>query len=109
VIPPRYIDEIKSDKRLDFHAFVAKEFFSTYPGFDAFSTSVNQTIFQDAVRTQLTQALALTIEPIARETPNTLNLVYGDAPGKPRFFNVIIDNLDKSGNSNNKQIGKKQF
>ncbi|KUJ21322.1 trichothecene C-8 hydroxylase [Mollisia scopiformis] len=78
VIPPKYMDEIKNDKRLDFHDFVAKEFFSTYPGFDGFSA--DQTIFQDAVRTQLTQALALTIQPIAAETPNTLNLVYGSAP-----------------------------
>ncbi|CAG8952528.1 hypothetical protein HYFRA_00009632 [Hymenoscyphus fraxineus] len=80
VLPPKYTDEIKNEKNLDFHNFVAKEFFSTYPGFDAFSLSVDQSIFQDAVRTQLTQALTLTVEPMAKEAPNTLNLVYGDAP-----------------------------
>ncbi|KAH6720215.1 cytochrome P450 [Leptodontidium sp. MPI-SDFR-AT-0119] len=77
IIPPKYIEEIKNEKNLDFHAAVGKEFFAGYPGFDAFSTSVNQTIFQDAVRTQLTQALALTVEPLAKEAPNTLQLVYG--------------------------------
>jgi hypothetical protein len=59
IIPPKYIDEIKNDNRLDFHNFVSKQFFGNYPGFDAFSESVDQTIFQDAVRTQLTRALGI--------------------------------------------------
>ncbi|KAH6674999.1 cytochrome P450 [Halenospora varia] len=94
VLPPKYVDEIKNDKRLDFHSFVAREFFSTYPGFDGFSISVDQTIFQDAVRTQLTQALALTIEPMAKETPNTLDLVWGQAPDWKEA--VLTPNLLKS-------------
>tara|TARA_R110002060_G_scaffold8268_7_gene12314 strand:- start:1323 stop:1607 length:285 start_codon:yes stop_codon:yes gene_type:complete len=44
-----------------------QEFFAGYPGFDAFSTSVNQTIFQDAVRTQLTQALGIILGIIGSE------------------------------------------
>ncbi|KAH7045173.1 cytochrome P450 [Macrophomina phaseolina] len=79
MLPPKYIDEIKNHNGLDFHGYVAKEFFASYPGFDAFSASVNQTIFQDAVRTQLTQALALTIGPMAKEAPNSMTKVFGDS------------------------------
>lgn len=59
IIPPKYIDEVENDNRLEFHNFVAKQFFSTYPEFDAFGGNVDQSIFQDAVRTQLTRALGI--------------------------------------------------
>ncbi|KAF4634956.1 hypothetical protein G7Y89_g3133 [Cudoniella acicularis] len=96
VLPSKYVDEIKNDSRLDFHSFVAREFFSSYPGFDGFSfdTPTDEIIFQDAVRTQLTQALALTVEPMAKETPNTLNLIWGQAPEWKEA--VLTPNLLKS-------------
>ncbi|KAG9232275.1 cytochrome P450 [Amylocarpus encephaloides] len=80
VLPPKYVNEIKNEKDLNFAKFIGKEFHSAYPGFDAFSSAINETIFQDAVRTQLAQVLTLTIEPLARETPTTLNKVYGSTP-----------------------------
>ncbi|TVY84078.1 Cytochrome P450 monooygenase [Lachnellula suecica] len=92
IIPPKYIEEIKNDKRLDFHGYVSKQFFSTYPGFDVFN--VDQTIFQPAVRVHLTQALTLTVEPLAKEAPNMLKLVYGDAPDWKET--VLISSLLKA-------------
>lgn len=57
-----------------------QEFFANYPGFEGFGTSVDQTIFQDALRIQLSRVIALTIEPMAKEAPRTLKMTFGDSP-----------------------------
>lgn len=63
VVPPKYIDEVKNDKRLDFRDFVQKQFFGSYPGFDGFGAKVDEHIFKDAVTTQLTRALSKSTFP----------------------------------------------
>ncbi|KAI7778657.1 hypothetical protein LA080_001892 [Diaporthe eres] len=75
LISPKYIDEMKSDPACDFSAFVHKDFYATYPGFEPFGTSNSSSIFQDAVRKELAQVLALTITPMVEELPNTLDKV----------------------------------
>ncbi|KAI3393338.1 hypothetical protein diail_4419 [Diaporthe ilicicola] len=77
LLSPKYIDEIKNNPACDFGSFVHKDFYATYPGFEPFGTATSNSIFQDAVRKELSQVLALTIPPMVAEVQNTVNKVIG--------------------------------
>lgn len=76
LLPPKYIDEIKSNPACDFGSFVHKvklqrvvsfwassyadliqDFYANYPGLEPFGTANSASIFQDAVRKELAQVL----------------------------------------------------
>ncbi|KAF3761069.1 hypothetical protein M406DRAFT_24731, partial [Cryphonectria parasitica EP155] len=63
IVPPRYLDEYKNLPALDFSAFIVKDFYATYPGFEGFSPASNGEILQNALKKQLPGVLGKASSP----------------------------------------------
>ncbi|OAA76640.1 Cytochrome P450 [Akanthomyces lecanii RCEF 1005] len=59
---------------------MAKQSLSHLPGFEAFATPLHDNIFQDTVRTKVTQSLGAITESLSEETSMALKQLLGDDP-----------------------------
>jgi len=73
MIPPHMTAEVRPDERMTFRSWLAKDFFTSYPGFEGFKPAVDNTTFIDSVRLGLTQALATIVHVLAKETKTCLS------------------------------------
>ncbi|KAL4756574.1 cytochrome P450 [Aspergillus foveolatus] len=80
VLPPRYLDDIKSDDRFSFAHEMAKQSLSHLPGFEAFATPLHNNIFQDTIKIKITQSLGAITESLSEETTLSLKELIGDSP-----------------------------
>ncbi|KAL4767466.1 cytochrome P450 [Aspergillus nidulans var. acristatus] len=80
VLPPRYLDDIKSDDRFSFAHEMAKQSLSHLPGFEAFATPLHNNIFQDTIKIKITQSLGAITKSLSEETTLSLKELIGDNP-----------------------------
>ncbi|KAA8645305.1 cytochrome P450 [Aspergillus tanneri] len=80
VLPPRYLEDIKSDDRFSFAHEMAKQSLSHLPGFEAFATPLHNNIFQDTIKIKITQSLGAITELLSEETSLSLKQLIGDSP-----------------------------
>ncbi|KAL1955895.1 hypothetical protein VTO42DRAFT_7968 [Malbranchea cinnamomea] len=96
VLAPKYANELRSHPQLNFGASVAREFHAYLPAFAPFKQGTSsEEIFQDAVRTKLTQSLGLLTEPLSAETSVVLEKVWTndadwhDIPLKQTILRIV--------------------
>ena len=79
VVPNRFADELRHHRDLRSTESLAKDFFSTYPGFEGIREGErSQSIMLDVIRGKLTQNLALVLDDVVKETNNIVGTIFGE-------------------------------
>lgn len=78
ILPPKFMDEVRNDDRATFGAWLKKDFFTNYPGFQGFRPAVDNEVFNNSVRIGLTQAIGQVTDILSQETVLSLNGLYKD-------------------------------
>ncbi|EOD46159.1 putative cytochrome p450 protein [Neofusicoccum parvum UCRNP2] len=78
ILPNKFAEEIRNDPHLSFSEGISKEFFSEYPGFEAFKIIKERDILQEVTRIKLTQSLNFITEDLAEEASSAFKDTIGD-------------------------------
>ena len=79
VLPNRFADEMKNQPDVNFAGAFAKDFFTDYPGFEAFKLALeDESFIADVVRIKLTQSLGLITEDLVEETTAAVHDIFGE-------------------------------
>ncbi|KAK5701112.1 hypothetical protein LTR17_022875 [Elasticomyces elasticus] len=81
VLPNRFADELRNHEDLNVSEVFKKDFFTTYPGFEAFRTAFDDgELIQETVRVKLTQSLGLIVADMVEETTASVHDYFGEDP-----------------------------
>ncbi|CAH0053768.1 unnamed protein product [Clonostachys solani] len=73
ILPPSFLDEVKSKNELSFVDFIEHDFFAKFPGFGAFGAGSHDNIIQDTIKVKLSGSLAKVTDPLSEEMGIFLN------------------------------------
>ncbi|KAK4898027.1 hypothetical protein LTR27_004412 [Elasticomyces elasticus] len=81
VLPNRFADELRNHEDLNVSEVFKKDFFTTYPGFEAFRAVFDDgELIQETVRVKLTQSLGLIVGDMVEETTASVHDYFGEDP-----------------------------
>ena len=79
VLPNRFADELRSLEELSFPKAFQTDFFTEYPGFEAYAHGLkNDWFIQELARVKLTQSLNLVTHDLVDETTASLHDIFGE-------------------------------
>lgn len=88
ILPNHFADEVRNHPDLNFNKSFEKDFFTSYPGFEAHRAGLrNEDFIRDTVRIKLTQSLNLVTDDLVEETADGLHDIFGE---DPRWHTVVL-------------------
>ncbi|KAK4956410.1 hypothetical protein LTR10_005934 [Elasticomyces elasticus] len=81
VLPSRFADELRIHEDLNVSEVFKKDFFTSYPGFEAFRAAFDGLeLIQETIREKLTQSLGLIVGDMVEETTASVHDYFGEDP-----------------------------
>jgi hypothetical protein len=77
VLPGRYTDDIKNNKKCTFNGFFERTFFPWYPGFEGNRITLQTSVLKDSVRTKLTQSLGPVSVDLCHTADKVVDQTFG--------------------------------
>ncbi|KAJ8132679.1 hypothetical protein O1611_g941 [Lasiodiplodia mahajangana] len=79
ILPNRFADELRNHPDLNFNKAFSRDFFSSYPGFEAIRQGLHDdALIQETVRVKLTQSLNFVTGDLVDETTASLHDILGE-------------------------------
>jgi len=77
ILPGKFTDDIRNNKKCNFNEFFQRTFFTSYPGFEANRRRTTANVLKDAVRTKLTQSLGPVSLDLCRCADREVDEIFG--------------------------------
>lgn len=77
ILPGKFTDDIRNNKKCIFNSFLERTFFPWYPGFEGNRITLQTSVLEDAVRTKLTQSLGPASLGLCRCADEEVDEIFG--------------------------------